>query len=302
MLSTKHLIFLEVARQKSFTKASQVLFLSQPAISKNIQSLENDYKSKLFERQGLKIALTPTGKLLYERLLDVKNIQDQVDFEISFLKDKLLAKGMLRLGASTTVALYILPRILSAFHKQYPEVEINLLNRNSESVLEALLQKNINLGIVEGPGNTKNVEYLPFLTDKVVPVCNSRSSLAHKKISSIKELPAIPVVLREKGSGTLAALSQSLEAHKIKISDLNVKVRLGGTEALKNFLLEADCLGFLPQRAIIKELAANELSEVQIQNLEITRHFYFIQRKGESINELNKAFIAFARTIYNQQL
>ncbi len=302
MLSTKHLIFLEVARQKSFTKASQVLFLSQPAISKNIQSLENDYKSKLFERQGLKIALTPIGKLLYERLLDVKNIQDQVDFEISFLKDKLLAKGMLRLGASTTVALYILPRILSAFHKQYPQVEINLLNRNSESVLEALLQKNINLGIVEGPGNTKNVDYLPFLTDKVVPVCNSRSTLAKRKTHSIKELPTIPVVLREKGSGTLAALTQSLELHKIKISDLNVKVRLGGTEALKNFLLEADCLGFLPQRAVIKELAANELSELQIEGLEITRNFYFIQRKGETINELNKSFIAFARAIYNQQL
>src|SRR5690349_20994346 len=111
MLSTKHLIFLEVARLKSFTKASQVLYLSQPAISKNIQSLENDYTARLFERHGLKIELTPIGKLLYEKLLDVKNIQDQTEFEISFLKDKLQAKGLLKLGASTTVALYILPRI-----------------------------------------------------------------------------------------------------------------------------------------------------------------------------------------------
>ncbi len=181
MLSTKHLIFLEVARQKSFTKASLVLFLSQPAISKNIQSLENDYKAKLFERNGLKVELTPIGNLLYEKLLDVKNIQDQAEFEISYLKDKLQAKGVLMLGASTTVALYILPRILSSFHKQYPQVEINLLNRNSEAVLEALLQQNINLGIIEGPGKTRNVEFMPFLTDQVIAVCNSRSGIRREK-------------------------------------------------------------------------------------------------------------------------
>ncbi len=302
MLSTKHLIFLEVARQKSFTKASQVLFLSQPAISKNIQLLENHYKAKLFERQGLKVELTPIGGLLYEKLLEVKNIQDQAEFEISFHKDKLQAKGLLKLGASTTVALYILPRILSSFHKQYPQVEINLLNRNSESVLEALLQQNINLGIIEGPGKSKNVEYMPFLTDKVIAVCNSRSNLSKKKNHHIKDLPNIPVVLREKGSGTLAALTESLENNKMKITDLKVKVRLGGTEALKNFLLEADCLGFLPRRSVIKELNNKELTEIDIRGLDINRNFYFVQRKGENINELNKTFIGFAKSIYNQKL
>ncbi len=302
MLSTKHLIFLEVARQKSFTKASQVLFLSQPAISKNIQSLEHDYKARLFERQGFKVELTPIGALLYEKLLEVKNIQDQAEFEISFLKDKLLAKGTLKLGASTTVALYILPRILSAFHKQYPQVEISLLNRNSESVLEALQLQNINIGIIEGPGKAKNIEYLPFISDKVVAVCNSRSSLAKKKNHQLKDLVNIPLVLREKGSGTLAALTQSLERHKMKIGDLKVKVRLGGTEALKNFLLEADCLGFLPQRAIIRELNNKELTELHITGLDISRNFYFIQRRGETANELNKYFIQFAKSIYNQKL
>lgn len=302
MLSSRHLVFLEVARQRSFTRASQVLFLSQPAITKAIQALEHDYKAKLFERQGIKIELTPIGNLLYERLLEVKNIQDQVEFDISFLKDKLLAKGLLRLGASTTVALYILPRILSAFHKTYPQVEINLLNRNSESVLQALLDQQINLGIIEGPGKTKNVEYLSFLSDEVVAVCNARSVLARKKTLQLTDLPNIPLVLREKGSGTLAALTKSLEVNKIKITDLNVKVRLGGTEALKNFLVEADCLGFLPKRAIIKELASGELAAISIEGLEISRNFYFVQRKGETTNELNKSFIAFAKTIYNQKL
>jgi DNA-binding transcriptional LysR family regulator len=299
MLSTKHLVFLEVARQKSFTKASEVLFLSQPAISKNIQSLEADYNVKLFERKGYKIELTPVGSLLYQKLLEVKNIQEQTDFEISFLKDKLEAKGVLKLGASTTIALYILPKILSAFHKQHPQVEINLLNRNSEIVLDALIDQSINLGIIEGPPKTKKVDFIPFITDKVIAVCNSKSYLAKKKSFSVKELPSIPLVLREKGSGTLAALIDSLSKFKIKQSDLNVKVRLGGTEALKNFLRESDCLGFLPERSILKELEAGELTEINIEGIKIERKFYFILRKGEAISKLNKNFINFSKSLYN---
>ena len=300
MLSTKHLVFLEVARQLSFTKASEVLFLSQPAISKNIQSLENGYKAKLFERKGYKIELTPIGTLLYEKLLEVKNIQDQTDFEISFIKNKLQAKGVLKLGASTTVALYILPKILSAFHKQYLQVEISLLNRNSEIVLQALIEQNINIGIIEGPLKTKKVEFLPFITDDVIAVCSSKSYLAKTKNYALKEIPNIPIVLREKGSGTLEALAESLKKVKLKLQDLNVKVRLGGTEALKNFLLEADCLGFLPRRSISKELMNGDLTEINIEGISIQRKFYFIQRKGEPMGELNKSFVKLAKRMYNQ--
>lgn len=302
MLSSKHIIFLEVATQKSFTKASENLFISQPAISKSIKSLEENYKAKLFDRQGLKVTLTPIGKLLYEKLLKVKDIQEQTEFEISYLKDKLQAKGVLKLGASTTVALYILPRVLSAFHKEFPSVEISLLNRNSEIVLGALLQQDINLGIIEGPINSKNVTSIPFLTDKVIGVCSANSDLTNKKSYVLKDLTTIPIVLREKGSGTLAALIQSLEEIKIKPEDLNVKVRLGGTEALKNFLLESNCLGFLPKRSVIKELKNGELKEIKIEGLNIERNFYFIQRQGENANELSKILIAFAKNEYNHEL
>jgi DNA-binding transcriptional LysR family regulator len=302
MLSTKHLVFIEVARQKSFTKASEILFLSQPAISKNIQSLEHEYKAKLFERNGNKIELTPIGSLLYEKLLDVKNIQDQTEFEISFIKNKLHAKGVLKLGASTTVALYILPKVLSVFHKQYPQVEINLLNRNSEIVLNALIDQTINLGIIEGPPKTKKVDFVPFITDNVIAVCSSKSYLAKKKNYSLKELTTIPIVLREKGSGTLEALGENLKKHRLKLQDLNVKVRLGGTEALKNFLLEADCLGFLPKRSILKELKNRELTEIIIEGISIERNFYFIKRKGEADSELNKTFIKYAMAAYNHKL
>jgi len=297
MLSTQHEVFLQVAQQKSFSRAAEVLYISQPAISKHIKLLEQHYKTKLFERKGIQIELTIAGKLLYERVLEAKRIQEQTNFDISSITNKLQAEGFLKLGASTTVALYILPKVLSVFHQQYPNLEISLLNRNTEIVLEALLNKDINLGIIEEKGKLTNVEYLPFIKDKVVAVCSKKSTLAKKKNYQVKDILNIPLAIRERGSGTLAILKTSLEKHKIKMNDLNVKVRLGGTEALKNFLVESDCLGFLPQRSVIKELKYGELKEISFEGLHIERSFYFIQRKGET-SDLNKTFIRIARSIY----
>lgn len=108
----------------------------------------------------------------------------------------------------------------------------------------------------------------------------------------------MPLAIRERGSGTLAALKAILEKHKIRINDLDCKVRLGGTEALKNFLMESDSLGFLPHRSVMKELTYGDLVQVHFDGLHIERNFYFIQRKGES-SDLNKSFIKLARKQYN---
>jgi len=299
MLSTHHLVFIEVAREKSFSKASKSLFISQPAVSKHIKYLEDYYKAKLFERNGLQINLTEAGKLLLERLLRVKNIQQETEFEISTINDQSQAKGILKLGASTTVALYILPKVLSVFQQDYPQLEITLLNRNSEIVLEALLNQEINLGIIEGRGKLSNVVYQPFINDRVIPVCSKKSPIAKKKNYALKDVLRMPVALRERGSGTLEALKFALQKHKMGINELNVKVRLGGTEALKNFLIESGCLGFLPQRSVLKELKYAELTEINFEGLHIERSFYFIQRKGET-SELNKKFIRYARNVYNK--
>ena len=298
MLSTRHEVFFQVAQDKSFSKAALVLFISQPAISKHIKALEQEYKTKLFERKGLHIELTPAGNLLFEKLVEMKNIQEQTTYDISLLSNALAVEGKLKLGASTTVALYILPKVLSVFHKQHPNIDITLLNRNTEIVLSALINKEINLGIVEGHSKLSSVDYIPFITDKVIAVCSKKSPIAKKKKYSIEEIITMPIALRERGSGTLAALKAVLEEHNIKENNLQVKVKLGGTEALKNFIIESDCLGFLPQRSVIKEIKYGELVEVSFEGLNIERSFYFIQRQGETSN-LNKSFIKQAKSIYN---
>lgn len=298
MLSTHHLVFLEVAKHKSFSKASHALFISQPAISKHIKYLENYYKCRLFERKGIHIVITPAGLLLMKRLLHVKTIQEETEFEISTISNETEATGILKLGASTTVALYILPKVLSIFLKQHPKLEITLLNRNAEIVLAALLDQEINLGIVEQRRKLTNIVYQPFISDKVIAVCNRNSPIAKKKNYALREMLTMPIALRERGSGTLEALKYALEKNKIALNELDVKVRLGGTEALKNFLIESECLGFLPERSVLKELNNKELTEVKFEGLSIERNFYFIQRKGET-SELNKKFIRYARDTYN---
>lgn len=297
MLSTRHEIFIEVATHLSFTKASEVMFISQPAISKHIKALEAFYKTSLFERIGNAIQLTNVGKLLFTRLKEAKKIQNQLEFELSTLKDQLQAKGQLKLGASTTVALYIIPKILSAFHHKYPQVKISLLNRNTDTITKALLDQDIDIGIVEGKRKNSAILYQPFQTDEVVAVCSARSPIAKKKQLTIEEIQLHPIVLREQGSGTLAALKYNLEKNGIKLSNLNVQVRLAGTEALKNFLLEDTCLGFLPKGSITKELRDGELIAIKIEKFQIVRDFFFIQRHGTDNNELNKAFIRFCKKL-----
>jgi DNA-binding transcriptional LysR family regulator len=298
MLSTRHLVFMEVAHQKSFSKAAQELFISQPAVSTHVKGLEEQYKTKLFERKGLQIELTEAGQLLYGRLLTVKLIQQETEFDISVIHDTQEATGMLNLGASTTAALYILPRVMSAFHREYPQVDISLLNRNSEIVLQALLDKEINIGVTEEKGKLTNITYQSFLKDQIVAVCSRDNPLARKKVYPLKDILNMPVAIRERGSGTLEAIKKGLLKSRIRLNDLKIKVRLGGTEALKNFLLESGCVGFLSTRSIVKELQHGELTILQFEGLRIERSFYFIQRKGET-SELNKRFIKMARSLYN---
>jgi DNA-binding transcriptional LysR family regulator len=293
MISFAHRVFMEVAANLSFSKAAQVLFVTQPAISKHVKALEDQYKVPLFERKGNSILLTEAGKRLNEYLLQATEIERKIEYDLSILSNVSQAAGHLRLGASTTIALYILPSILSGFQREYANVHVQLVNRNSEYILNALLTHEVDIGIIEVDNKLTTVSYNPFMSDEVIPVCSSKSPLAGKSLT-IKQLLKTPVALRERGSGTLNALLKALADHHIKPADLSVKIRLGGTEALKNFLLADQCLGFMPKPSIIRQLAEGDLVEVPIEGLKITRDFYFIRRKGTEDFGLTSNFMKYA--------
>ncbi|MEO6522990.1 MAG: LysR family transcriptional regulator [Mucilaginibacter sp.] len=293
MLSVAHHVFLAVASNLSFSKAAQVLLITQPAVSKHIKVLEDQYKLPLFERKGASILLTQAGKILYDHLVKASEIQRKIEYDLSTLSNVSNAAGHLRLGASTTIALYILPSILSNFQREFSNVAIQLVNRNSEYILNALLNHEVDLGIIEVENKLTTVSYQHFMSDEVIPVCSSKSPLAGKTLT-IEQLTKTPLALRERGSGTLDALLKSLSEHDVKSSDLRIKIRLGGTEALKNFLRADQCLGFMPKPSIVRELAEGELVEVPVKGLKIKRDFFFIRRKGTDDDGLTSSFIQFA--------
>ena len=293
MLSVAHQVFLAVAANLSFSKAAQVLFITQPAVSKHIKLLEDQYKVPLFERKGGTILLTEAGNILYHHLQRASEIQSKIEFDLSVLSNVSHASGFLRLGASTTIALYILPSILSNFQREFNNVDVQLVNRNSEYILNALLNHEVDVGIIEVENKLTTVSYRAFMSDEVIPVCSANSPLAGCSLT-LQQLTRTPIALRERGSGTLDALLKALHAHQIKSSDLSIKIRLGGTEALKNFLLADQCLGFMPRPSIKRELAEGDLVEVPIEGLSIKRDFFFIRRKGTEDFGLTSNFIQFA--------
>ncbi|MFD2247673.1 LysR family transcriptional regulator [Pontibacter ruber] len=301
MLSHKHQIFMEVARLLSFTKASHTLFISQSAISKHIKALEEYYKTGLFERLGNSVTLTPSGKLLYQKLLDVKQIQNELFQEFKALNEEFSPQISMVIGASTTISLYILPPVLSVYLSKNPNIQLSLKNRNSENILKALIEHEIDLGVVEGINKLSNITYTPFLTDDVIPVCSAKNPLKKQQLEA-KDLFEIPLAIREVGSGTLAVLEEALLQKRIKLLNLPIKVRLGGTEALKNFVRVDDtCLAFLPRQAVKKELESGELVELNIGDLKVKRTFNFIQRKGTENNTPYKDFIQYVKRHYSKK-
>jgi DNA-binding transcriptional LysR family regulator len=298
MLSHPHEVFLEVAQRLSFTKAGQALFISQSAVSKQVKALEEYYKTGLFERLGGSVQLTPAGQKLYQKLLQAKQLQQELQQEMSELNPGFAPAVHLLIGASTTISLYVLPPVVAAYLRQHPQHQLSLKNRNSDNILKALLDHEIELGIVEGIHKVSNVTYTHLLTDEVVAVCAANNPLASRELT-VGDLLSIPLALREVGSGTLAVLEEALERHQIKLASLPVRVRLGGTEALKNFVrVEDTCLAFLPRQAVVKELASGELKQVTIKGLFLERKFNFIQRRGTENNGPYRDFLRFTQRYY----
>ena len=284
-------VFLSVAKNLSFTKASQELFVSQPAITKHIQELETCYQVRLFDRQGNKISLTEAGKLLQEHSEKILEDYKRLEYEMHLLHNEYI--GELKLGASTTIAQYVLPPLLANFIAKFPKVSLSLLNGNSRGIEAALQEHRIDLGLVEGIFRLPSLKYLPFLQDELVAVVNAHSKFAVQDEITPEELPDIPLVLRERGSGTLDVFERALSQHNMKLSSLHVLMYLGSTESIKLFLEHTDCLGIVSVRSITRELYSGQLRVVEIKGMPMLRDFSFAQPQGQE-SGLAQVFMQFA--------
>ena len=288
-------VFYTVAKRLNFTKAAEELFITQPAASKHIQELENHFKIKLFERNGRKIKLTNAGDLLLKHTKNLFSIHRNLEFEMSALIQQ--HNGTLRIGASTTAAQYILPQILASFHKKFEDIKVTLTINNTEQIEKELLNKNIDIGIIEGHSKNPILKYTEFVKDEIVLVSKLNNKLLKNKQLLPENLTKIPLLLREPGSGTLEVIAHALNPFNIKISQLNNQMQLGSTESIKLYLLNSNCFAFLSIHAILKELKNNECEIIDVDGLNIERYFYFIQTQGQA-DPLPNLFMEYA-THYN---
>ncbi len=267
------------------------MFVSQPAITKHIQELETCYQTRLFERQGSKISLTQAGELLLKHSEKILDDYKRLEYEMHLLHNEYT--GELKLGASTTIAQYVLPPLLGSFIAKFPQVNLSLLNGNSREVETALQEHRIDLGLVEGIFRLPNLKYTPFLRDELVAVVHTRARLNVRDEIAPQDLPAIPLVLRERGSGTLDVFERALSQHNLKLSSLNVMMYLGSTESIKLFLEHTGCMGIVSIRSVHKELAAGSLRVVEIKGMSMQRELNFVQLQGQE-GGLSQVFMRFA--------
>jgi len=296
MLDFRLKVFQSVAHHLSFTKASNELFITQPAITKHIKELESEFEVKFFDRVGNRILITQAGIVLLSYADHIFTLHNELKFELSLLKGT--HEGTLRIGASTTIAQYVIPSALASFNDRFPEIKITLINGNTEDIEQRLLKHEIDLGIVEGKPTNSDIRYTPFINDELLVFTSAQNKTIPNSISN-DDFLKLPLVLRERGSGTLEIIEKSLQHYQISPKRLNVLLNLGSTEAIKSFIKTTKGVGIVSRFAIEQELSSNIFKLINTTNLKFHRQFYFISPKGPEPVGMVKSFLHFVQQQYN---
>lgn len=272
-------VFRAVAENMSFRKAAEGLSLSQPAISLQVKALEEDLGVQLFDRRGSQIALTAAGETLLRYALQANALLSEA--ETAVLAQGGQHAGKLPLGASTTIAQYVLPGILGEFRRAHPRVEITLVSGNTERIVEEVTRKRIALGLIEGPAQSRAVRTQPFLTDELVLIVPASDDWAGRSSIRCQELASASLVMRERGSGTRHVIETALGKQGLKARNLQIAMELDSTEAIKSAVEAGLGVGFVSLSAILKDARTGRgFKQVGVEGLRIRREFLLTYPAG----------------------
>ncbi|MFZ5965971.1 MAG: selenium metabolism-associated LysR family transcriptional regulator [Bacillota bacterium] len=280
--------FVTIAKVKSFSKAAERLFLTQPTISNHIQNLENELGTILINRSNKRITLTKAGEILFAYAMDIINKREQALFSLEEFKGKI--EGTLEIAASTIPEQYILPSLLNSFSNLYPDVHYNIIHYDSQQVVESILNGEIDFGIVGACDDTKHLQYIEIMEDQLVLIAPCIDKYKYVDTLSIVDIVKEKIVLRESGSGTRKIFEQALRSHNFSLDDLNIVAYIENTESIKQCVSKGMGLSIISRMAIEKELQLNLLKEIKIENLQILRSFYFVYHKHRALSPLAEAF------------
>jgi len=279
-------IFVSVYKNKSFTRASEELHISQPTISEHIKNLENSLGCRLFDRLGRSIMPTTEADVLYPKAMQILEALVQIQDEITATGSGI--RGKLIIGASTIPGAYILPRVASSFKERYPDVAYEILIDDSAKVISMVLQHDVLCGIVGAKVASDKLSYTALLEDELILVATKK--VLDQKTVTLEKLSAIPFLQREKGSGTRQTFENFLEKKSFTLEKLNIIATLGSTSSVKQAVKAGLGASVISRIAVQEELNTGLLQEIKIKNMQMIRKFHLVQQKKRTLPPQYHAF------------
>ncbi len=285
-------VFHTVARLLSFTKAAETLHMTQPAVTFQVRQLEEHFNTRLFDRTHNRISLTDAGVRVNEYAERIFQLYGEMENSIREMTGEI--SGAVTIGASTTVAEYMLPSLLGDFKEKYPDVNLHLKVSNSEGIVSMVENNTIDLGVVESPVANKNLMVEICKYDQLVVIMPPNHPLAERRQVSFKDIFQYPFICREEGSGTREVISEYLGSMSCCDRDLNIVMELGSPEAIKGAVEAGMGLSVVSSATIQKELKLGTLVSIPLDP-PLRRPYSFVHQKQKFRLRVMEELLDFAR-------
>ena len=281
---------IKVADLKSFSKAAQALYLTQPTMSGHIRILEQYFGTRLFDRGKRGVTLTEAGQIVYsysKKLLDLRREAKETIEEHTGL-----IRGEITIGGSTIPGEFILPALFGRFKKEYPGISLALRVGDTQTICNEVLQGEVDLGVVGARLYENKIKYIEHYKDEVCLLAGADHPLAKKGGLTLGDLDKHDVILREEGSATRSLVEKKLATKGLSWDALKVVATLGSTSAVKEGVMAGVGLAFLSRRAVKNELALGLIKEIRVKELgELKRSFYVAVNRQRTLSPATKAFM-----------
>lgn len=270
-------VFCTVAEFQSFTRAGQVLYITQPAVSFQIKSLEEEFGTKLFIREQNRVILTDVGKVLFKYAREILKKYEEVEKEIGAITKSL--KGKLTVGMTTIIGKYYLPLVIKDFKNKYPDVEVVTKISNTQNIVNSLIENALDLCIVSKPLIEDHFLCIPYIRAELVLIVPPDHRWVNKGLITFEELLDEPFIVREEGSGTRDIIVEYFQQKGKRIEDLNIIMTLGNTEAIKGAVESGAGVSIIQKCAIKTEVKVGSIRIVKIEDMQMFQSFTIVYPK-----------------------
>jgi len=285
-------VFHTVARLLSFTKAADTLHMTQPAVTFQVRQLEEQFNTRLFDRTHNRISLTDAGSRVYEFSGRIFELYSEMENAVKDMTGDI--SGILMIGASTTIAEYMLPALLGDFKKKYPDVNVQLKVSNSDGIVHMVENNVIDLGVVESPVMNKNLVVEMCRMDELVAVVSPSHHLAERGVIGISDLLEYPYICREEGSGTREVIADYMDGLGVVPGQVHLSMELGSPESIKGAVEAGMGVSIVSLATIQKELKLGTLVKLRLEPA-LERPFSFVHQKQKFRHRAMDELLDFAR-------